>query len=228
MKDLPEYKRKFMSEMGKRVKAQRERIDISQEQLASKLGYKGKSSISRIEAGLNEIPQSKMQTFADALGTSIEYLMGWTEETKQNKPSVSENFVTFPIIGEVAAHYGLFLNEDWTNGNIDIPESWLKGHKREEFFVLRISGDSMYPMYQEGDLVLVFRQTTMNHSGEIGVVVYDDDKATLKRVEYVSGENWMKLSPINPQFPPVVIRGEALEHCRVLGIPKMLIRNIEA
>jgi SOS-response transcriptional repressor LexA len=67
----------------------------------------------------------------------------------------------------------------------------------------------------------------MNHSGQIGVVVYDDDKATLKRVEYVMGEDWMKLSPINPQFPPVIVRDEALEHCRVLGIPKLVIRKID-
>ena len=85
----------------------------------------------------------------------------------------------------------------------------------------------MYPTYQDGDLVLVLKQSTMDHSGQIGVVIYDDDKATLKRIEYVMGENWMRLIPINTQYPPVTIRDERLEHCRVLGIPKKLIRNIE-
>ena len=123
MKNIPEYKQKFMNEMGKRVNEQRERIGITQEQLAVKLGYKNKASISRIETGQNEIPQSKMQAFADALGTSIAYLMGWSviEETERNTLAVSANYVTFPIIGEVAAHYGRFSEEDWSNGNIDIP-----------------------------------------------------------------------------------------------------------
>jgi hypothetical protein len=80
--------------------------------------------------------------------------------------------------------------------------------------------------FQDGDIVLVLKQSTMDHSGQIGVVIYDDDKATLKRIEYVIGEDWMKLSPINPQFPPVMVREEALEHCRVLGIPKMLVRKV--
>ena len=221
-------KQKFMTEMGIRVRNQRERINLSQEELALKLGYKGKSSISRIESGLNEIPQSKMQSFADALDTTIPYLMGWEvlTDTDMNQPTVVSNYVTFPIIGEVAAGYEHFADESWTDGNIDIPETWLKGRPKEDFFVLRVCGDSMFPMYQEGDVVLVLKQSTMNHSGEIGVVVYDDDKATLKRVEYVMGEDWMKLSPVNPQFPPITIRNEALEHCRVLGIPKMLIRSI--
>lgn len=70
-------KQEFMIAMGKRVKEQRERINISQEELARILGYKNKASISRIESGKNEIPQSKMQDFADALDTDVSYLMGW-------------------------------------------------------------------------------------------------------------------------------------------------------
>lgn len=225
MKEIPEYKRKFMAAMGRRVRDQREKIGLSQEQLAAKLGYKGKSSISRIEAGQNEIPQSKMQAFADALDTSLEYLMGW--EVVKNTPSISTSYVSFPIVGEVAAGYGHYADENWSNGNIEVPESWLKGRPMSDYFVLSVSGDSMYPIYQDGDLVLVLKQTTMNYSGQIGVVVYDDDKATLKRVEYVMGEDWMRLIPINPQYPPVTIRNEQLEHCRVLGIPRMLIRKIE-
>ena len=70
-------KQEFMIAMGKRVKTCRERLDMSQEELAQKLGYKNKASISKIEAGKNEIPQSKMVDFADILDTNVSYLMGW-------------------------------------------------------------------------------------------------------------------------------------------------------
>ena len=85
----------------------------------------------------------------------------------------------------------------------------------------------MYPDYQDGDKVLVLKQSTLNYSGQVGVVIYNDDMGTLKRVEYKMGEDWMKLIPINPTFPPIKITNEELEHCRVLGIPKLLIREIE-
>ena len=74
---MNEEKKRFMLAMGNRVRLQREAIGLSQEELAHKLGYKGKSSISYIESGENEIPQSKMRSFSEALDTSIEYLMGW-------------------------------------------------------------------------------------------------------------------------------------------------------
>ncbi len=70
-------KQEFMIAMGKRVKDKREEVGISQEELARMLGYKNKASISRIESGKNEIPQSRMQDFANALNTDISYLMGW-------------------------------------------------------------------------------------------------------------------------------------------------------
>ena len=84
----------------------------------------------------------------------------------------------------------------------------------------------MYPVYHDGDLVLILRQETFNYSGQVGVVVYDDNMGTLKRVEYVMGEDWMRLVPINPTYPPIMITGEKLEHCRVLGIAKMVIREV--
>lgn len=82
---MTDRKKEFMLAMGARVRRQREAVGLSQEELAKRLGYGGKSSISRIESGLNEIPQSKMAGFASALDTTIEYLMGW-ENVPRAKP----------------------------------------------------------------------------------------------------------------------------------------------
>ena len=50
--------------------------------------------------------------------------------------------------------------------------------------------------------------------------------STDEQVEFVQGEDWLKFIPINPMFPTQIIEGEQLEHCRVIGIPKLLIREI--
>jgi SOS-response transcriptional repressor LexA len=84
----------------------------------------------------------------------------------------------------------------------------------------------MYPDYQDGDHVVVLSQSTMDRSGQVGVVRYNDETATLKRIEYVMGEDWMTLRPINPQFPPVTIRDAELEECTVFGVAKYVIREL--
>lgn len=205
-----------------RIRETREKRGLTQQQLAEMVGYTNRSSIAKVEKGMVDLSETKIAAFAKALNVTPAFLLGIEEVA----PNITESFVSFPVMGEVAAGYDHYAVQDWTEGNIDIPASWLHGRPREDFFVLRVCGQSMFPAYQDGDIVLVLKQSTMDHSGQIGVVIYDDDKATLKRVEYVMGEDWMKLSPINPQFPPIMVTDERLEHCRVLGIPKMLVRKV--
>lgn len=73
-----------MADIGKRIKKRREMLGITQEELAAALGYKNKSSIGKIEAGVNDIVQSKVVAFAHALDTTPAYLMGWTSESSSS------------------------------------------------------------------------------------------------------------------------------------------------
>ena len=49
-----------MSEIYDRIKARRIELGLTVEQLAALMGYKDKSSISKIENGKADIPQSKV------------------------------------------------------------------------------------------------------------------------------------------------------------------------
>ena len=69
----------YMLEIYKRIRARREELGISQEELAKRMGYKSRSSINKIEKGENDIPQSKIVAFAQALQTTPEALMGWEQ-----------------------------------------------------------------------------------------------------------------------------------------------------
>lgn len=61
--------------MYDRIKKLRLEQNLSQEDLAHKVGYKGRSMIARIESGQVDISQSKVKAFATALNTSVDYLM---------------------------------------------------------------------------------------------------------------------------------------------------------
>lgn len=66
--------------LNKRIKARREELGMSQEELAKKLGYKSRSTINKIELGKNDITQHKIVAFAKVLQTTPAYLMGWVDE----------------------------------------------------------------------------------------------------------------------------------------------------
>lgn len=211
------------------LKQLRSRDDITQLELANAIGV-SRSAIGMYESGEREPDFETMEAIADYFNVSMDYLHGKSNNPKNNflfAPTITENTTTFPVIGDIAAGYDFPAYEDWTGDTIEIPDTYLRGHDKSEFFVLRVKGNSMFPMYHDGDKVLILKQSTLNYSGEIGAILYNDDCGTLKKVEYKEGEDWLNLIPINPNYEPVRIEGEALEHCRVLGVPKLLIRELE-
>ncbi len=73
-----------MSHIGINIRKQREKLGLTQEELAKRLGYKSKSTINKIEMGINDISQTKIKAFAKALNTSIAYLMDWHDDTNNS------------------------------------------------------------------------------------------------------------------------------------------------
>ena len=69
--------------IGKRIKAKREELGLSQRDLAQKMQYTNHSTIGKIERGQVDVSQTRIVQFAEVMGTSVAYLMGW-EETKKS------------------------------------------------------------------------------------------------------------------------------------------------
>ena len=65
-----------MSELSTRLHLRRKELGLSQEELAQRMGYRSKSSITKLEKGINDLPQSKVEELAAALETTPAYLLG--------------------------------------------------------------------------------------------------------------------------------------------------------
>ena len=210
-------------EIGDRIAEARKAKGLTQEELAHEIGI-SRPNMCRYETGsIKEIPDKMIVRIADALRVTPAYLRGYED----NAPAVTEDVIQLPIIGDVAAGFDHLMTQAWEGETVEIPRSYLRGRPASDYFALRVEGTSMYPDYQDGDIVIVLRQTTLNNSGDIGVIRYEGDKATLKKVEFVYGENWMLLIPLNTNgHSPELIKNAALEECSVLGIPRMVIREL--
>ena len=75
--------------IGERIKRRRQELEWSQRELAAKMNYSHHSTLARIENGQVDVTQSRIEQFADVLGVSIAYLMGWTEEKQSTESELS-------------------------------------------------------------------------------------------------------------------------------------------
>ena len=77
-----------LEHLGKRIKDKRIELNMTQEELAKKVGYTSRSSINKIELGLVDLPQSKITMIAQVLDVSAAYLMGLSikEGEKMTEP----------------------------------------------------------------------------------------------------------------------------------------------
>ena len=200
--------------LGQNIKLYREKLGMTQEDLAKKLGYKDRSTVAKIESNVNDITQSKIAAIAKVLQTTPAALMGW--DNNEASPSLpnSSNIIPMPqmrqipLLGAIACGAPI-LAEEHIEDMVDIPR-----HIHADF-ALTCKGDSMInARIFDGDIVYIRQQDTVE-SGEIAAVMNGDDEATLKRVRLF--DDHIVLEPENPMYPPKAYWHEEMNSVRILG-----------
>ena len=196
--------------IGDRIKSRRIALGYSQEYLAKLMGYKSRSTINKIELGVNDITQSKVSAFAQALNTSVSYLMGWDEEQSVlSIPGIMPLPAnkSYPLLGNIACGTPILAEEniaEWVQFPGEITAD----------FCLRCRGDSMVDArIQDGDIVFIRQQPEVDN-GQIAAVLIGEE-ATLKRVYFEDGT--LTLAPANPKYPPRFYTGDQLSQVRIIG-----------
>ena len=197
----------------------RKRAGYTQKEIAKKLGV-SQALLSHWEKAKRIPDINTAVKLADILEVSADTLLGIDAYAN------SHDLIMFDVIGTIKAGYDGECIEEPTGEQIPIPKQFLQGYRREDFMILRVSGESMYPKLLNGDLCVVRRQSTVD-SGDTAVVLFNGNEATIKTVRYVKGEDWVELIPANPEYPTKRLEGEAdLQSCRILGKVVKLIRDI--
>lgn len=196
-----------MLKLYSNIKRLREEKGLSQDALAKLTGYTDRSSITKIEKGLVDLQQSKIELFAKALGTSAKELVGWDDDD-----NVKRKGVQIKIYGRVAAGIPLEMIEDV----IDIEEISEYMACTGDFFGLQIHGDSMEPKMSDGDVVIV-RQQDDAETGDTVIATVNGTDATCKRLrKYRDG---IELIATNPSYEPMYFSNQEIAEkpVRILG-----------
>ena len=202
------------------LKYLREKNNLSQSKLAEKIGV-NQTTIARWEDD-NRIPTIyNAVDIANALNVPLPHLLGTDLRIDDDQiMDISSDTVQIPVLGTIKAGVAIEAQEDIIE-YVDIPKEWTKGNK--QYYGLQISGDSMFPKYQEKDIV-IFLQTNDYESAnkkDCAVMVNGFD-ATFKNITITDGG--ITLVPLNinnsDNYQPTFYSKEQIEQLpvRIIGV----------
>jgi len=174
-----------------RLKEARKAAGLTQIEVAKHIGL-SQGQYSAWENGHAKIDGQSMSKLATLFGVSLNFLLGTESIQVSNNP-----VIRIPVLGAVPAGIPLEAIEDIIDWE-EIPQSMCAGDK--EFFALQVQGDSMWPDYLPGDVVIV-QKTPICESGDDCIVYVNGYDATLKQVRF--GENGsLTIIPRNQNYAP--------------------------
>lgn len=181
-----------------------------------------KTLINKYLSGKANAKQDKLTILADALNVNEIWLMGYEVPMDRNLNSLNItpisklNQLQIPILGKVKAGYDYLADENKIGRlYLDYVPS-----DPENYYALQVTGDSMEPLFSNGDIAIVHKQDNFE-SGNTCIVLINGDEATVKKVVRV--EDGIDLIAMNPYYPvrhfsnkemqkiPVKIIGKVIE-----------------
>lgn len=167
---------------------------VSRRQMEREAGLSVGTS-SKWKAGFKPNSSSLLK-LANYFGVPYDTLL-CSDEPNITGVAVSRPVVTINVYGTIPAGIPVEAIEDIIDTE-QIPAEWLSG--RKEYFALKVKGDSMYPVYLDGDIVIVRKQTTCR-TGDDCVVYVNGFDATLKRVK-LHDDGGIEIVPLNTNYAP--------------------------
>lgn len=219
--------------LGDIIKQYRSEHKMSMQNFAD-LIHSSKSYVSMLEKNFNPStgkPISPsletLKLISTAIHIDIDTLLKMLDEEQEiilNEDKFKEQFRSssrIPVLGRIPAGVPIEMIQDIIDWE-DISEDMLKGGK--EYFALKVNGDSMYPEYLNGDIIIVLKQNDCEN-GQDCVVAVNGDDATFKRVYKLNGG--ITLQPLNNSYLPVFYSNEDIlnKPVKILGTVKQIRRD---
>lgn len=200
------------TELGARLKQLRAGRHLSQLDVATRTGIP-LSTIAMYELGKRVPRYEQLKTLCEFYHTTTDYIMyGKAGETKPSAKSI-------PVLGNVAAGIPIEEIVDVT-GHVEIePERTERG----TYFGLEVRGDSMSPMIESGDILIV-RQQTDAETDDIVIAQVDRSNATCKKLKkYRDG---IALVSLNPHYEPMYFSTVTASEVQIIGKVEEIRRRI--
>lgn len=124
-----------------------------------------------------------------------------------------------PVYESVSAGFGASARDEVIDY---MPLFIANDYEAAETLCIKVSGNSMYPKIEDGDVIQVHKQDMVD-SGQIAVVLVDGDEGFVKKIHLE--KNYIELISINPEYPPKRFDKEEMNRVSIVGLVKRIIKE---
>lgn len=211
----------MFNNLASQLKKARNHSGIRVDEIANKLGV-SQQTYYNYESGNREPSADNLRTLAKIYNVSVDYLLGLDSNLSPINAPLTAG-AKIKVFGRVPAGIPVEAIEDIID-EIEISEKM--ANDDHEYLALLVTGESMLPIYQDGDIVIIRKQETANTGDDIVAYVNGYD-ATLKRLQrYKEG---IRLKALNPNFESRFYTNAQIESLpvRILGIVVEMRRTMK-
>lgn len=196
-------------------------LQRTQQDLTNFLGLE-KSTFSAWKSGKSKSYKKYIDKIAEYLNVSTDYLLNDLSSITSNISEVipDSKIYQIPVYESVSAGFGAYASDcviDIIPIVIDNP------HDVADTIAIRVSGDSMYPKIEDGDIIVVRKQESVD-SGDVAVMLLDGYEGLVKKVIY--DETWIELHSFNPMYPVRRFDDEEVLRLRVVGKVLKIVKTL--
>ena len=199
--------------IGELIYSRRKELGLTLEDVGNFVGV-SKSTVKKWESGyISNMRRDKIALLAKIL--KIEPTKLISEKPEQSNLSgviPSQNIYQIPVFASVSAGFGAYASNDILEY---IPMVIDNPYDADDTIGIRVRGDSMYPKIEDGDIIVVRKQDSVD-SGDIAVLLLDGEEGLVKKVVY--GETWIELHSFNPEYKTRRFENEEVLRLRVVGL----------
>lgn len=168
---------------NQKLKELRSAKGLTQEQLANDINVT-KGAVAMWETGKRTPDADMLKTISKYFRVTVDELIGNEHEPTESSNIAeilpSDKIYKIPVFETVSAGFGAYASNEIMGY---IPLVIDNPYDVEETIGIRVKGDSMYPKIENGDIIIVRKQESVD-SGSIAVLLLDGEEGLVKKVEY--------------------------------------------
>lgn len=209
------------SKVGNYIKSLRKNKGLTQEELGNMIGVK-KAAVQKWESGMvQNLKRNTIKQLSEIFEVSPASFIDDDDPIESNATILpQEKIRLIPVYESVSAGFGAYAD----NYILEyIPLFISSDEEAHNTLCIKVQGNSMYPKIEDGDSIQVLKQDWCE-SGQVAIVLIDDENAVVKKVEY--DKSSITLLSFNPEYAPRVFKGAERDRLKILGIVRKVIKDI--